>query len=134
MRTPCRRPPGRHLRASNKPGAIQSAFSLAEVSVEDLGVWAASSVFDRFVGAPDGKIDGNGHISVKPAEVWSVSVGSTQYHLVHTRTLPYFDHRKGGTIGRMTDTVSLRVASADRSPCTMRCKRRAWCRTRSPWR
>lgn len=23
MRTPCRRPPGRHLRASNKPGAIQ---------------------------------------------------------------------------------------------------------------
>ncbi|MGI5195129.1 hypothetical protein ACQEVY_16060 [Streptomyces sp. CA-288835] len=39
-------------------GEEDAAFSAAGVSVEDLGLWAASSVFEGFLGAPDGKIDG----------------------------------------------------------------------------
>jgi hypothetical protein len=94
-------------------GDADPAFATAEVSVEDLGLWAASSVFEGFVGAPDGKIDGTGRISVKPVEAQSVVVDDTEYRLVHTHTLPYFDQRKGGAVGRMKDTVSIRVAPAE---------------------
>lgn len=94
-------------------GEDHAAFSCAEVSVDDMGIWAASSVFEGFLGAPDGKIDGSGSISVKPAEALSVMVEDTEYRLVHTHTLPYFDQRKGGTLGRMRDTVSIRVSHAE---------------------
>lgn len=89
-----------------------AAFSAAEVSVEDLGLWAASSVFEGFLGAADGKIDGTGRISVKPVGTQSVVVDGTDYRLEHVHTLPFFDQRKGGTVGRMRDTVSIRVAPA----------------------
>lgn len=94
-------------------GDADPAFAAAEVSVEDLGLWAASSVFEGFLGAPDGKIDGTGRISAKPVEAQSIVVEDTEYRLVHTHTLPYFDQRKGGTVGRMKDTVSIRVAPAE---------------------
>ena len=94
-------------------GDTDPAFATAEVSVEDLGLWAATSVFEGLVGAPDGRIDGTGRISVKPVEAQSVVVDDTEYRLVHTHTLPYFDQRKGGAVGRMKDTVSIRVASAE---------------------
>lgn len=90
-------------------GEEDQAFSGVEVSVEDLRFWAASSVFEGFLGAPDGKIDGTGRISVKPVDDQSVVVDGTEYRLVHTPTLPFFDQRKGGSVGRMRDTVSIRV-------------------------
>ncbi|WGT46632.1 HEPN domain-containing protein [Tessaracoccus lacteus] len=94
-------------------GEEEAAFSVAEVSVEDLGLWAASSVFEGFLGASEGKIDGTGTISVKPVEAQSVIVDGTEYRLVHTHTLPFFDQRKSGTVGRMRDTASVRVCRAE---------------------
>ena len=94
-------------------GDADPAFAGAEVSVEDLSLWAASSVFEGFLGAPDGKIDGTGRISVRPVEAQSVVVDGTEYRLQHTHTLPHFDQRKGCTVGRMSDTVSLRIAPAE---------------------
>lgn len=70
-------------------------------------------MFEGFRGAPDGKMDGTGSIAVKPVEAQSVVVDDTEYRLVHTHTLPYFDRRKGGTVGRMRDTVSIRVTPAE---------------------
>lgn len=89
------------------------AFSAAEVSVEDLGLWASSSVFEGFLGAPDGKIDGTGSISVKPVETQSVVVDGTEFRLEHRHTLPFFDQRKGGTVGRMRDTAFVRAVPTD---------------------
>lgn len=51
-------------------------------------------MFEGFVGVPDGKIDGTGRISVKPVEAQPVVVDDTEYRLVHTHTLPYFEQRK----------------------------------------
>ena len=85
-------------------GEDEAAFYAIEVSVEDLGLWAGSSVFDRLIGAPEGKLDGTGSISVKPVETQSVLVNGTELSLTHRYTLPFFDHRKGGTVGHMRDT------------------------------
>lgn len=98
---------GAHVQSEDDP-----AFAGAEVSVEDLGRWAGSSVFEGLLGAPDGNFDGTGSISVKPVEAQSVLVDGTEYRLVHTHTLPYFDQRKGETVGRMRDTVSIRIVPA----------------------
>ncbi|SOC88539.1 hypothetical protein SAMN05660766_2246 [Curtobacterium sp. 314Chir4.1] len=90
-------------------GEVDPVFSAMEISIEDLGVWASSSVFEGHMGTSDGKFDGTGTISAKPVENVSVTVDGTEYHLSHTHTLPFFDHRKGSTIGRMRDTVAIRV-------------------------
>ncbi|MFG1766940.1 HEPN domain-containing protein [Micromonospora parva] len=94
-------------------GEDDAAFSAAEVSVEDLGLWAASSVFEGFHGAPDGKPDGSGSISVKPSEAQSVVVHGTEFRLLHRHTLPFFDQRRGGTVGRMRDTAFVRIVNTD---------------------
>ncbi|GAA2522615.1 hypothetical protein GCM10009859_23060 [Kocuria salsicia] len=94
-------------------GEDDAAFSAAEVSVEDIGLWAASSVFEGFLGASDGKIDGTGSISVKPVEAQSVVVDGTEFRLDHRHTLPFFDQRKGGTVGRMRDSAFVRAVSAE---------------------
>lgn len=99
---------GAHVRSEDDP-----QFAGVEVSVEDLGLWAASSVFERSFGTSQGKIDGTGSISVKPVETQSVLVNGTEYRLVHTHTLPYFDQRKGETVGRMRDTISIRIVPAE---------------------
>ncbi|MCX4725463.1 HEPN domain-containing protein [Streptomyces sp. NBC_01306] len=93
-------------------GEEDAAFSAAEVSVEDLGLWASSSVFKGFLGAPDGKIDGTGSFSVEPVETQSVVVDGTEFRLEHRHTLPFFDQRKGGTVGRMRDTAFVRAVPA----------------------
>jgi hypothetical protein len=72
-----------------------AAFSAVEVSVEDLRTWAASSVFKGSVGAPEGKPDGTGSISVKPVEARSVVVDGTEFRLELRHTLPFLDRRKG---------------------------------------
>ncbi|MDJ0356044.1 HEPN domain-containing protein [Paenarthrobacter sp. PH39-S1] len=92
-----------------------AAFFAAEVSVEDLGLWAASSVFEGFLSAPNGKPDGSGSISVKPVEAQTIIVDRTEFRLVHQHTLPFFDQRRGGTVGRMSDTVFMRIAPASPS-------------------
>ncbi|RKT83371.1 hypothetical protein SAMN05421805_105143 [Saccharopolyspora antimicrobica] len=94
-------------------GEDDAAFSAAEVSVEDLGLWAASSAFEGFLGASDGRPDGTGSISVKPVETQSVVVDGTEFRLMHRHTLPFFDQRKGGTVGRMRDTAFVRAVPAD---------------------
>lgn len=94
-------------------GEDEEMFSSVEVSIEDLGLWAASSVFDGVLQAPDGKPDGSGSISVKPAEAQSIVVNGTEFHLSHRHTLPFFDQRRGGTIGRMRDTAFVRIVPTD---------------------
>jgi hypothetical protein len=96
-------------------GEDEAAFSAVEVSVEDLGHWAASSVFEGFMNATDGRPDGSGTISVRPVEVQSVDVGGTEFMLAHRYTLPYFDQRRGGTIGRMRDTAYVRITTREAS-------------------
>jgi hypothetical protein len=90
-------------------GEDDAAFSAAEVSVEDLGLWAASSVFEGFLGALNGKPDGSGSISVKPPETQSIVVDGTEFRLSHRHTLPFFDQRRGETVGRMRDTAFVRI-------------------------
>jgi hypothetical protein len=94
-------------------GEDDAAFSAAEVSVEDLGLWAASSVFEGFIGAHDGKPDGSGSISVRPSEAQSVVVDGTEFRLSHRHTLPFFDQRRGVTVGRMRDTVFVQIVPTD---------------------
>ncbi|CAM4044865.1 HEPN domain-containing protein [Helcobacillus massiliensis] len=94
-------------------GEEDTVFSAAELSVEDLGRWAASSVFEASYGAPEGKLDGTGSITVKPVEAQTVVVEGTEYRLSHTHTLPFFDQRKGGATARMRETVSVRVTPAE---------------------
>jgi hypothetical protein len=94
-------------------GDDDAAFFAAEVSVEDLGLWASSSVFEGLLGTPGGKPDGSGSISVKPVKTQSVVADGTEYRLSHRHTLPYFDQRKGSTVGRMRDTAFVRVAPAE---------------------
>ncbi|GAB3131996.1 ApeA N-terminal domain 1-containing protein [Marisediminicola antarctica] len=94
-------------------GEEAPVFSAAEVSIEDLGLWSGSSALEGFLGASGGEIDGTGSISVKPVEAQSVVVDGTDYRLAHTHTLPFFDQRKGGTLGRMRDTTSIRVAPSE---------------------
>jgi hypothetical protein len=90
-------------------GEDDAVFSAAEIAVEDLGLWAASSVFEGFVGTADGRFDGTGSISVKPVETRSALVDGIEFRLQHQHTVPFFDQRKGGTVGRMHDTVFVRV-------------------------
>lgn len=88
---------------------VEEAFSAAEVSVEDLGHWGASSTFEASLSAPDGRLDGSGTISVKPVPAQSVVVDGTKFTLGHRHTLPFFDQRRGGTVGRVRDTTFVRV-------------------------
>lgn len=90
-------------------GREDAAFAAAEISVEDLTLWAASSVFSAYHGTRNGMPDGTGAISVKPVEAKSVMVNNTEYRLEHTHTLPFWDWSRGKTIGRMRDVVSIRV-------------------------
>ncbi|MDO5076434.1 HEPN domain-containing protein [Corynebacterium sp.] len=94
-------------------GEGDAAFAAAEVSVEDLGLWAASSAFEYPRDTNDDKSDGTETISVKPVEAQTVTVDGTEYRLVHTYTLPSFDKRKSGTVAHMRDTASIRVCPTE---------------------
>ncbi|MFK5164959.1 hypothetical protein [Propionibacterium freudenreichii] len=58
-------------------------FSAAEVSVDNLGVWGGTSVFEGFWGAPGGRPDGSGTISVKPVEAQTVKADGADFILAH---------------------------------------------------
>ena len=88
-------------------------FAAAEVSVEDLTLWASSSIFEATLGMPEGVPDGSGTISVKPINSQSVTVDGTQFVLAHLHTLPFFDHRRSGTTGRVRDTAFVRIVPAE---------------------
>lgn len=90
-----------------------TTFVATEVVVEDMMPWAASSVFSGSFGHRDGELDGTGMISVEPVEVEAVTVDGADYCLEHAYTLPFFDWRKGEVVGRMRDTVSIRVCRAE---------------------
>ena len=94
-------------------GEEDAAFAAAEVSVEDLGLLAASSVFGSSLGTHDGTLNGTGNISVKPVVAQTVTVEGTEYSLVHAHTLPFFVRSKGGTVVRMRETVYIRVRRAE---------------------
>lgn len=96
----------------------EAAFSATEVSVEDLGHWGASSIFEATMNMSDGRLDGSGTISVKPVQAQSVVVDGAKFTLGHRHTLPFFDQRRGGTIGRVRDTTFVRVDPAE--ACSVR--------------
>ena len=64
-------------------GREDAAFEAAEISVEDLMLWAASSVFSAHHGTRNGIPDGTGAISVKPVAAQSATVNNTEYLLEH---------------------------------------------------
>ena len=82
-------------------GEDEAVFTAAEVSVEDLGHWGASSLFEVFIGAPGGRPDGTGTISVKPVPAESVVVDGTKFTLAHRHTLPFFDQLRGGVVASL---------------------------------
>lgn len=86
-------------------------FAAAQVSIENLGRWAAVEIFSGFIGPPEGKrFDGSGSISAKALESTSVVVDGTEFTLDHLRNPPYFDECRGRTTARIRDTVYLQVA------------------------
>ena len=94
-------------------GEKDAAFAAAEISVEDLTLWAATSVFSCYHGYRDGMLDGTGTISVKPVETQRVNVEVTEYSLVYTLVLPRLGYCRGAEVGRMRDTASICVRRAE---------------------
>lgn len=104
---------GTHVGSEN-----EAAFSLCDVSVEDLGQWAASSVLQGTLGVREGRPDGSGTITVAPVDEPSVEVDGAEFTLAHRHTFPYFDQRRGATVGRVRDTAFVRIKPQDR--CSLR--------------
>lgn len=94
---------GVHLESTD-----QAVFTQCRVSVENLGLWAASSVFTQSVGFDGERLSGSGSISVSPVDEPSVTVAGTKITLAHEHTLPFFDEQRGQTVGRMRDTAFVR--------------------------
>ncbi|GAB2473652.1 hypothetical protein GCM10027030_05210 [Luteococcus sediminum] len=88
--------------------AEQEVFTESRVSVENLTLWAASSVFTQSLGLDGERLDGRGTLAVKPVDEPSVVVDGTTITLAHEHTLPHFDDQRGETVGRMRDTVFVR--------------------------
>lgn len=99
---------GARVTSKEEPG-----FEAVRVSIEDLTLWANSSVFKRKMGTPEDTFDGTGSISVTTVKTESVDVRGTEYQLVHEHTLPNFDQRRGETVGLMRDKVFIRVVPAE---------------------
>src|SRR3546814_13083116 len=76
-------------------------------------LWAASSVLEATHGMTEGKLDASGTISVQPIAAQSVTVADTEFILAHLHTLPFFDHRRGGTTARVRDTAFVRIVPAE---------------------
>lgn len=87
----------------------QAVFNELRVSVENLGLWSNSSVFDGVIGIKDDKFDGTGSITVQSVEEPSVTVDGIKITLAHEHTLPHFDRRRGESVGRMRDTVFVKL-------------------------
>lgn len=50
---------------------------------------------------------------MKPSETQSIVVDGTEFRLSHRHTLPFFDQRRGGTVGRVRDTAFVRIVPTD---------------------
>lgn len=97
------------LIGSHVGGGAEPTFSAVDVSIDDLGQWAASSALERVVNSSDGAPGWSGHISVKRVKPQVVEVDGTTFWLTHRRTLPHIDHRRGETIGRVRETAYVRI-------------------------
>lgn len=89
-----------------------AVFTECHASIEDLTTWSYTSVFSSTLGVEnvreEVRPDGTGSISVKPVDDPSVTVAGTVTSLAHEHTLPYFEHTRGGTLGRMRETRFVR--------------------------
>lgn len=90
----------------------EAAFSAAEVSVEELSRWGASSILEEKFGTTDGCPDGSGVISVDPVPGQKVSVNETTYTLKHRCTWHLRDYLRGSTVISVRDTTFVRVDPA----------------------
>lgn len=97
--------------------ADQEVFTECHVAAEDLTMWSHSSVFSSTLGVEEVREemrpDGTGSIFVKPMADQSVTVADTVTSLAHEHTLPYFEHIRGGTLGRMRETRFVRFQPAE---------------------
>lgn len=88
----------------------EEVFTGCRVSLEGLTAWSADSVFCMKMGLKDDdKLDGRGTIEAAPVDGHSARYGTTTLRVEHHHTLPYFEHRRGNTLGRMTDSAVLYV-------------------------
>ena len=93
------------------------AFSVAEMSIEDLARWAATSTMECTYGVSENELDGTASISIKPVALQSAVIDDAEFCLVNQHTLPFFEYFKGQTVGRVCDTVSMRIKS--KSPISL---------------
>lgn len=92
----------------------ETVFSGMEMSIDDLVLWADSSVFIRSFGRREDKFDGTASVSVEPVDSRSVVVAGNEFCLIHEYTImPSLDRRKGRTLVRMSDMVSMRITPMD---------------------
>lgn len=99
------------VHAANTEAAL---FEGLQISVEDVGRWAADGVFSPSIGGPGGTpFDGSGSIRAKPLESTSVLVDGTEYSLQHLRNPPFVDELRGRMTARIRDTVFLQIAPPD---------------------
>lgn len=103
---------GVHVESAEVP-----AFSVAEMSIEDLTCWAAMSTMECTYGASENELDGTVSISIKPVASQSVEIDDVEFCLVNQHTLPFFEYSKGQTVGRVCDTVWMRIKS--KSPISL---------------
>lgn len=97
----------------------EALFGAAQVSVENLGHWAAADVFSGSIGVPKGdRPDGSGSVSVRALESVSVVVDGITFSLGHRRSGPSFDKRRGGTTGRIRDTAYVEMTPPE--ACSLR--------------
>lgn len=92
----------------------EAVFSGMEMSIDDLVLWADSSVFVGSSGVREGRFDGTASISVEPVGSRSVAVAGNEFCLIHENTIiPSLDCRKGKTLVRMSDMVFMRITPVD---------------------
>lgn len=103
---------GVHVESAEVP-----AFSVAEMSIEDLTRWAATSTMECTYGMSENELDGTSSISIKPVALQSAVIDDAEFCLVNQHTLPFFEYFKGQTVGRVCKTVLMRIKS--KSPISL---------------
>ena len=92
----------------------EAVFSGAEMSIDNLALWVDSSVFISSLGGCEDRLDGTASVSVEPVDSRSVAVAGNEFCLIHKHTImPSLDRRKGKTLVRMSDMVSMRITPMD---------------------
>lgn len=95
---------GVHLASAGDP-----VFTGCKASIEDLTVWAAESPLSgTVVAGASGKPTG-GTLTLTALDSRSARYGNTTLRLGHYQTTPWYDRRRGRTVGRMTHHTVLRV-------------------------